>query len=84
MPRRTSQNADIYDGEIVNTTALTTQPVPQLITRPARGPRSSIGDGGYFDASGSRNPVFQITPRSDDWSVFMLWRAYLSAYRHHA
>lgn len=85
MPRRNSQQpADIYDGEIVNTTALTTQPVPQLITRPARGPRSSIGDGGYFDASGSRNPVFQITPRSDDWSVFMLWRAYLSAYRHHA
>ena len=83
MSRRNAQNADIYDADIVSTTALT-QPTPQLVTRPARGPRSSIGDGGYFDASGNRNPVFQITPRSDDWSVFMVYRVYLSALRHHA
>ncbi|NJM99285.1 MAG: hypothetical protein HC800_21015 [Phormidesmis sp. RL_2_1] len=83
MSRRNSQS-DTYDAEIINATALATSPTPQLITRPARGPRSSIGDGGYFDASGNRNPVFQITPRSDDWSVFMVYRVYLSALRHHA
>lgn len=54
------------------------------VTRSPRGPRSSVGDGGYFDASGSRNPVFNVTPRSDDWAVFMVWRVYLSAFRHHA
>ena len=85
MPRRSSpQNADIYDAEIINATALATAPTPQLVTRPRSGARSNVGDGGYFDASGSRNPVFQITPRSDDWSVFMVWRVYLSALRHHA
>ena len=84
MPRRHSpQNADIYDAEIINPTALTPQPVPQLLPARARA-RSSIGDGGYFDASGSRNPVFNITPRSEDWAVFMVWRVYLSTLRHHA
>jgi hypothetical protein len=84
--RNTTQanQADIYEGEILNTTALATQPAPQLVTRPTRGPRSSIGDGGYFDATGTRNPVFSITPRGDDWAVFMVWRVYLSALRHHA
>lgn len=85
MVRRKSQtqNSDVVDAEIVSSSTLSTQPVQQLITRPARGPRSSIGDGGYFDASGNRNPVFQLTPRGDDWAVFMIWRAYLSALRHH-
>ena len=78
-----AKQADVYDAEIVNSTALATQPVQQLITRPARGARSSIGDGGYFDATGNRNPVFAITPRSDDWAVFMVWRLYLSTLRHH-
>lgn len=85
MPRRSSQqNADIYDAEIINSTALATQPAQHLVTRSRSGARSNVGDGGYFDASGNRNPVFQITPRSDDWSVFMVWRVYLSAFRHHA
>ena len=85
MPRRTSQqNAEVYEGEILNSTALTTQPVQQLVPRPRGGARSNVGDGGYFDASGNRNPVFQVTPRSDDWAVFMVWRVYLSAFRHHA
>lgn len=85
MPRRSSQqNADVYDAEVINSTALASQPAPQLVTRPRSGARSNVGDGGYFDASGNRNPVFQITPRSDDWSVFMVYRVYLSALRHHA
>ncbi|PZO13488.1 MAG: hypothetical protein DCF25_16055 [Leptolyngbya foveolarum] len=86
MVRRKSQtqDADVVDGEILSSTSLATQPVQQIVARPARGPRSSIGDGGYFDASGNRNPVFNITPRADDWSVFMVWRVYLSALRHHA
>lgn len=82
--QRTQNNDQVIDGEILQTTALATQAAPQLVTRPARGPRSSIGDGGYFDASGQRNPVFSITPRGDDWAVFMVWRVYLSALRHHA
>lgn len=79
-----SRNQDVTDAEIVSSSALTPQPVQQIVTRPARGPRSSIGDGGYFDASGNRNPVFNITPRAEDWAVFMVWRAYFSTLRHHA
>ena len=79
---RTHSN-DVVDAEIVGSSTLANQPTQHLITRPAHGPRSSVGDGGYFDASGNRNPVFQLTPRGDDWAVFMVWRAYLSSLRHH-
>lgn len=80
-PRR--NNNDVTDAEIISSSALSTAP-QQLITRPVHGRRSSVGDGGYFDASGNRNPVFNVTPRSDDWAVFMVWRVYLSTFRHHA
>lgn len=68
----------------VNGSTLVHQPEQMLFTRPMSTAQSSIGDGGHFDASGQRNPVFQVQPRADDWSVFMIWRLYLSALRHHA
>ncbi len=79
-----SRNRDVIEGDIVSSSALAPIGSPQLITRPRGGVRSSIGDGGYFDASGNRNPVFNVTPASDGWAVFMIWRVYLSALRHHA
>lgn len=78
-----SRNRDVIDGEIVSSSALAPIGSPQLITRP-RGARSAIGDGGHFDASGERNPVYSITPRADGWAVFLVARVYLSAFRHHA
>jgi hypothetical protein len=45
-------------------------------------PRSNIQDGGYFDASHRRRPIFFINPADDQLAALMALRAWLSAFRH--
>lgn len=80
-----NSNPDILDAEY------TTIPVSggmvhspqQTVVAPRRdSPRGAIGDGGYFDASGKRRPVFTVLPADDNMAALMAVRAWLSAFRH--
>lgn len=55
---------------------------PPIITPKRNSPRSAVGDGGYFDASGKRRPVFTVLPADDSMAALMAIRAWLSAFRH--
>lgn len=54
-----------------------------VVGSPRSSPMSAIGDGGHYDARQGPNPVYVIMPRADRWSIFMIYRAFLSAFRHH-
>jgi len=55
---------------------------PQIVTPRRNSPRSAIGDGGYFDATGKRRPVYTILPGDDNMAALMAIRAWLSSLWH--
>jgi len=58
-------------------------PQPRTVNlRPRNTPRSNLQDGGYFDASGKRRPIFMVLPSEDNMAALMAIRAWLSAFRH--
>ncbi|ASC70299.1 hypothetical protein XM38_012360 [Halomicronema hongdechloris C2206] len=52
------------------------------IGRRRNAPRSNIADGGYFDATNKRKPLFFIDTATDDMGSLMAIRAWLSCLRH--
>lgn len=81
------KNSDVIEAEIIDlNTDLSTAMLPVqrgAITHNRAIPRSNVGDGGYFDATGKRRPVFTILPADDAAASFVAIRAWLSALRHH-
>lgn len=79
-----SNNPDIIDAEweVVGGSSQLAPQQPQIITPRRNSPRSAIGDGGYFDATGKRRPVFTILPSDDNMAALMAIRAWLSSFRH--
>lgn len=75
---------DIIDAEFttISTGGAMVPSQPQVIMPKRDSPRSAIGDGGYFDATGKRRPVFTILPADDNMGSLMAIRAWLSAFRH--
>ncbi|MBE7381271.1 MAG: hypothetical protein F6J95_007655 [Leptolyngbya sp. SIO1E4] len=75
---------DVIDAEFTTvSTGGAMVPQNQTVTmRPRNTPRSNIQDGGYFDASGKRRPVFVVLPSDDNMAALMAVRAWLSAFRH--
>ena len=75
---------DIIDAEFTTvSTGGAIVPNPQTVQmRPRNTPRSNIHDGGYFDASGKRKPIFMVLPSEDDMAALMAIRAWLSTFRH--
>lgn len=82
--RNQNSQPDIIDAEY--TTIDSGGPlVPQSRTvnlRPRNTPRSNLQDGGYFDATGKRRPIFMVLPSEDNMAALMAIRAWLSAFRH--
>ncbi|MBE7384434.1 MAG: hypothetical protein F6J95_023845 [Leptolyngbya sp. SIO1E4] len=87
-PRQGGQpNGEVIDAEVTTIASPSGGMVPyshsqQSIMRPRNTPRSNIGDGGYFDASGKRKPIFMISTADDQMAALMAVRAWLSAFRH--
>jgi len=55
-------------------------PQPRTVNlRPRNTPRSNLQDGGYFDASGKRRPIFMVLPSEDNMAALMAIRAWLRA-----
>ena len=75
---------DIIDAEFttVSTGGAMVPQQPQIMMPKRNSPRSAVGDGGYFDASGKRRPVFTVLPSDDNMAALMAIRAWLSAFRH--
>lgn len=84
--RKSSNNSpDIIDAEwevIGGSSSAVVPQQPPIITPKRNSPRSAVGDGGYFDASGKRRPVFTVLPADDSMAALMAIRAWLSALRH--
>jgi len=86
--RRRSNNSnnspDIIDAEweVVGGGSQLAPMPPQIVTPRRNSPRSAIGDGGYFDATGKRRPVYTILPGDDNMAALMAIRAWLSSLRH--
>lgn len=79
-----NQQPEIIDAEFIPIESSGAM-VPQAQTvnlRPRNTPRSNLQDGGYFDASGKRRPIFMILPSDDHMAALMAIRAWLSAFRH--
>jgi len=82
---RNNQQPDIIDAEFTTVSSGGGQLAPMqptVITPKRNSPRSAMGDGGYFDASGKRRPVYTILPADDNMASLMAIRAWLSAFRH--
>jgi len=82
--RNQNSQTDIIDAEyttIESGGALVPQP-RTVNLRPRNTPRSNLQDGGYFDASGKRRPIFMVLPSEDNMAALMAIRAWLSAFRH--
>lgn len=82
--RNHNTQPDIIDAEyttIESGGALVPQP-RTVNLRPRNTPRSNLQDGGYFDASGKRRPIFMVLPSEDNMAALMAIRAWLSAFRH--
>ena len=82
--RNQNSQPDIIDAEyttIDSGGALVPQP-RTVNLRPRNTPRSNLQDGGYFDASGKRRPIFMVLPSEDNMAALMAIRAWLSAFRH--
>lgn len=78
-------SSDIIDAEweVIGGSGGAMVPHQPPIMMPKRNsPRSAVGDGGYFDASGKRRPVFTVLPSDDNMAALMAIRAWLSAFRH--
>jgi hypothetical protein len=78
------QNPEIIDAEFTTIeTGGVLSPQPKMVNlRPRNTPRSNIQDGGYFDATEKRRPIFLILPNDDQMAALMAIRAWLSAFRH--
>jgi hypothetical protein len=82
--RNHNSQPDIIDAEyttIDSGGALVPQP-RAVSLHPRNTPRSNLQDGGYFDATGKRRPIFMVLPSEDNMAALMAIRAWLSAFRH--
>ena len=87
MPKKNhnpQSTPDIIDAEFttISTGGAMLPQSQQVMMQPRNTPRSNIADGGYFDASGKRRPVFMLLPSEDNMAALMAIRAWLSAFRH--
>lgn len=82
--RSQQSTPDVIDAEFTTVSSGGAMvPSSQTVAmRPRNSPRSAVGDGGYFDASGKRRPVYTILPADDNMAALMAIRAWLSAFRH--
>jgi hypothetical protein len=82
--QNSNQDPDIIDVEFT-TIGHHGAPLANYTPLPAQRrsrPRSNLQDGGYFDASHRRRPVFFINPADDQMAALMAMRAWLSALKN--